>query len=268
EEWLRNNQQPDASKFSIAVAHGMEKNQDLHELILTYPYSYVALGHDHKQKRISDNAWQAGSTVKYTFAERKNTNGILEVQIMKGEKPVVLPKLIESKRELKQFAINLNSETSPRILEQKIHETIDQLKGKFDGETASRVKFTLDGVVRLTSWWEMEDIFQEKQKEVFSEDYNIIEFRWDTKDLEKSIPMSYEKGAKIYDYLVENPAKDFERYIRSLGMEDENLAKLIIEQGENLAKLIIEQGADIISEVFSETSRVKEQASQKMEEEQ
>ena len=59
--------------------------------------------------------------------------------------------------------------------------------------------------------------------------------------------MSLQKGAKLYDYLIEDPVIDFERYIRSLSLENEKQAKQFIEIG-----------AKIIEEVFTQTKDVTE----------
>ena len=246
EDWVRNNQQPDSTKLSVAVVHGMQRGMDLHELILQYPYDYVALGHDHKQRKVKKNAWQAGSTEKYTFAERNQEKSVLEVQIVKGKDLVILPKSVESKRKMIQFQINLKSDTTPTAFEKAIREKLVELKKKFVGETASRVKVKLEGTILLSNWWAMEDILVDIQKEVFADTYNILEFRWDDGDLVKRAPISQQKGVKIYEYLIEDPVKDFEKYIRSLGIEDEKHAKQMIELG-----------AVIVDEVFNSTPQLK-----------
>ncbi len=246
EDWVRNNQQPDSNKISVAVVHGMQRGMDLHELILQYPYDYVALGHDHKQRKVKKNAWQVGSTEKYTFAERNQEKSVLEVQIVKGEEPIVLPKSVKSKRKMIQFEINLKSDTTPTAFENTIREKLDKLKKKFVGETASRIKVKLEGTIFLSNWWAMEDILVDIQKEVFADTYNILEFRWDDGELVKRAPISQQKGVKIHEYLIEDPVKDFEKYIRSLGIEDEKHAKQMIELG-----------AIIVDEVFNSTSQLK-----------
>jgi DNA repair exonuclease SbcCD nuclease subunit len=240
EEWLMKNQKPDTDKITIAVAHGMQRGEDLHSLILDYPYDYIALGHDHKQGSTKKNAWQSGSTEKYTFAERGHTKGILEVEITKGEDPKVTPKKIETKREMHQTNITLNTQTTPNYFEEIIQEKIKAYKEKFKGESAVRFKIKIDGSVLLSNWWSMEDILIDIQQEVFTDDYNILEFRWDSYDLSKRAPISLEKGAKIHEYLIDDPVDDFERYIRSLGLENEDQARVFIDMG-----------AQIIEEVFS-----------------
>ncbi|MCG3222203.1 MAG: metallophosphoesterase [Candidatus Heimdallarchaeota archaeon] len=240
EDWLRNNQQPDSSKISIAVAHGMQRGEDLHSLLLDYPYDYVALGHDHKQSSTKKNAWQSGSTEKHTFAERGHTKGVLEVEVQKGEDPLVTPRKLKTKREMHQTNITLNTYTTPSDFEEIIREKIKPYRNKFSGETATRFKIKIDGNVLLSNWWGMEDILVDIQQEVFTDLYNILEFRWDSYDLSKRAPISHEKGAKIHEYLIDDPVDDFERYIRSLGLENEDQARVFIDMG-----------AKIIEEVFS-----------------
>jgi len=244
EEWVRNNQQPNPDKLSVAVVHGMQRGMDLHELILQYPYDYVALGHDHKQRKVKKNAWQAGSTEKHTFAERDQEKSVLEVQLVKGKDPIALPISVKSKRKMIQFQINLKSDTTPKAFENIIREKLVKFKKKFVGETASRVKVKLEGTIILSNWWAMEDKLVDIQKEVFDDTYNILEFRWDDGELVKRAPISQQKGAKIYEYLIDDPVKDFEKYIRSLGIEDEKHANQMIEMG-----------AVIVDEVFNSASR-------------
>ena len=243
ERWLQNNQQPDPEKISIAVAHGMERGMDLHELILNYKYDYVALGHDHKQRQIKKNAWQCGSTSRYTFAERNQTKGVLDVVVEKGKDPLVTPIKLDKVRSMSQIDITLNADITTTSFEKNIREKIKEYKKSFDGETAVRLKLKFDGAVLLSNWWGMEDILNEIQNDVLKDDYNILEFRWDTGELIKRAPVSLQKGAKLYDYLIEDPVVDFEKYIRSLSLENEKQAKQFIEIG-----------AKIIEEVFTSTS--------------
>ncbi|MCK5409011.1 MAG: hypothetical protein KAJ30_01995, partial [Candidatus Heimdallarchaeota archaeon] len=198
------------------------------------------------QRKVKKNAWQAGSTEKYTFAERNQEKSVLEVQIAKGKDPVILTKPVESKRKMIQFQISLKSDTTPTAFEKTIREKLVELKKKFVGETASRVKVKLEGNIILSNWWAMEDILVDIQKEVFADTYNILEFRWDDGELVKRAPISQQKGVKIYEYLIEDPVKDFEKYIRSLGIEDEKHAKQMIELG-----------AVIVDEVFNSTPQLK-----------
>lgn len=234
EKWLVNNQQPDSSKISIAVAHGMDRGMDLHELVLQYKYDYVALGHDHNQRKIKKNAWQSGSTAKYTFAERDQKKGVLEVQIMKGEDPVVTPHLIDKTRIMKQIDMTLNTDLSVVEFEKKLKEKMIEFKTTFNGDTATRLKFNFDGSILLSNWWNMEDVLIELQKDGLGDNYNLLEFRWDSINVKKRAPISLEKSAQLYDYLIEDPVVDFERYIRSLSLENEKQAMQFIDLGANI----------------------------------
>ncbi len=240
ENWVRNNQEPDNSKISIAVAHGMTRGIDLLNLIFQYDYDYVALGHDHKQQRIKKNMWQAGSTEKYTFAERNQQKGFLEVDIQKGKDPIIIQKNIDSKRTMIQKNIKLTTDSSVIDLESSVYEILKDFEQPFNGETASRLKITFEGTIFLKDWWRMEDKLDDIRSKTFSAKYNILEFRWDAKDLVRTAPTSLKKGAKIKEYLIDDPVKDFERYIRDLNLDNQELAKVFIEKG-----------AKIIEEVFS-----------------
>lgn len=247
EEWLRNNQQPDDGKIAIAIAHGMDVGVDLHEYVLQYSYDYVALGHDHHQKQRKKNAWFSGSTSKYTFAEIKHEKCVLEVEIEKNSTPVVNPIKLIPRREMKQFDLSLKSDINEVDFENKIREHLHSYKKKFDGNTAIRLKFKFSGNVLLTNWWRMEDTLLELQKECFSDNYNILELRWDAGNIVKQAPPSMIKSAKFHEFLIENPVKDFERYIRS---------KTIAET--DLAQVLIQTGAEIIKEVFGDAATITE----------
>ncbi|MHA1200634.1 MAG: hypothetical protein ACTSQF_15050, partial [Candidatus Heimdallarchaeaceae archaeon] len=123
-----------------------------------------------------------------------------------------------------------------------------KFKKKYDGESAVRLKIKFSGAVLLSNLWRMEDILGDIQKEAFGDDYNLLEFRWDAGEVSKRSPVSMQKGAKVHDYLIEDPVKDFERYIRSLSIENEKQAKMFIELG-----------AKIIEEVFSTSSITAEE---------
>ena len=248
ENWLRKNQQPDPSKISVAVAHGMVRGLDLHELILQYKYDYVALGHDHQQHRIKQNAWQAGSTAKYTFAERNQEKGVLEVQIQKGEEPIVLPKLIKTTRDMHQIDIPLKVEMNLAAFEQLIRDHVKKYQKPYNGETAARLKLKFTGSVLLSNWWGMEDILNDIQKDVFGVDHNLLEFRWDSGEVTKSAPISLQKGAKVHDYLIEDPVKDFEKYVRSLSIENEKQAKVFIDLGSKIIDEVFKSAETITRE--------------------
>ena len=79
-----------SSHNNVLVTHGLAtaiKDKRLatvaeHELdgtILSERFDYIALGHYHRQCKITDNAWYSGSTEYLTYGEIKNTKGGLVV---------------------------------------------------------------------------------------------------------------------------------------------------------------------------------------------
>ncbi|UJG41165.1 MAG: metallophosphoesterase [Candidatus Heimdallarchaeum aukensis] len=241
DEWISKCQEPEDGKINVAVAHGMFRNLDLHEKLFSFPYDYVALGHDHQQRKYAPNAWQAGSTEKYTFAERGQEKGILEVIIEKGKNLHINPIKVVSQREMKQFEVELSSDMSALTVEEKIRELVASYRKNFDGNTAARIKVKLQGKTSLSYWWTIEDRLVEIQKNVLTEEYNILEFRWDEEELKKSIPQSLAKTPQMDQYLIEDPVRDFVNYLKNLEIDDE-------VKFEQYAKL----GPEIIKEVFSE----------------
>ena len=89
---------------NVLVTHGLAtqiKDKRLatvaeHELdstILSEKFDYIALGHYHRQCRITDNAWYSGSTEYLTYGEIKDEKGGLVVDPGRHEvQPLVLPK--------------------------------------------------------------------------------------------------------------------------------------------------------------------------------
>ena len=102
----------DIHTFAIIPQFSWHKHllPDLLELGPVTLFDYVALGHDHKQRQIKKNAWQSGSTSRYTFAERNQAKAVLDVEIEKSREPVVKSIKLDSVRPMKQFDMTLNSE--------------------------------------------------------------------------------------------------------------------------------------------------------------
>ncbi len=241
DDWITKYQIPSGNKISVAVAHGMIKGEDLHDYLFSAPYDYVALGHDHHQKRIQKNMWQAGSTERYTFAERDQKKGVLEVQLEKGKPAIVTPVLLPGGRKMEQVSMTISNKTSSTLFEKKIKELIQQYKGPFDGETAIRLKIKIKGQSNLQNWWSIEDKLTEIQKEVFTSDYNLLEFRWDTQEVEKQLPQSMRQSSRVNYFLIEDPLKDFEAYVRRLDVADEEFATDCIELGAELIRDVFGQ---------------------------
>lgn len=254
EEWLDKCQKPDNSKISVAMVHGMDIGKDLHSKILQFSYDYVALGHNHLQMQKKDNAWFCGSSEKYTFFERNHKKGVLDVEVEKGQKPNVNPIPLTSARDMIQHDILLKSDINELEFEKTVEEITDKHKGKFDGNTAVRLKLKFNGNILLTNWWRMEDFLLDIQKEVFSDEYNILEFRWDAMNLVRLAPPSLTKSAKFHEYLIDNPIEDFERYMRNKAIPEEDLAKTFIDEG-----------AEIIKEVFGEIPETSTETSTEQE---
>ena len=167
---------------------------------------------------------------------------------MKGKDLVVKSIKLDSARSMKQIDITLNTEITTTAFEKDIREKIAEFKKPFDGETAVRLKIKFDGAVLLSNWWGMEDVLNEIQSEALSNEFNILEFRWDAGEVIKRAPVSLQKGAKLYDYLIEDPVVDFEKYIRSLSLENEKQATQFIEIGAKIIEEVFTTSAEGTSE--------------------
>ncbi len=86
----------DKNHHNVLVTHGLATQindkrlatvaeHELDSTILSENFDYIALGHYHRQCRITDNAWYAGSTEYLTYGEIKDEKGGLVVDPAKRE---------------------------------------------------------------------------------------------------------------------------------------------------------------------------------------
>ena len=82
------------SHHNVLVTHGLATQirdkrlatvaeHELDSTILSEKFDYIALGHYHRQCRITDNAWYSGSTEFLTYGEIKDEKGGLIVDVSK-----------------------------------------------------------------------------------------------------------------------------------------------------------------------------------------
>lgn len=59
---------------------------------------YIALGHYHRQTKVTPNAWYAGSTERNGFGEAGDEKGFLDVLVAPGQPPLVRPRTLPTRR--------------------------------------------------------------------------------------------------------------------------------------------------------------------------
>ena len=70
------------------------------DAVLFEGFDYVALGHLHRPQRVTDNAWYAGSPLKYSFSEAGDAKCTLSVEVATGAAPTVTRVPVAQPREM------------------------------------------------------------------------------------------------------------------------------------------------------------------------
>ena len=137
-----------------------------------------------------------------------------------------------------QFDIQLNFDRDLIELEKKVDDLIKKFQEPFNGDTAKRIKLNFLGNIFFSTWWRLEEKLTEMQHKILTQDYNILEFRWETTELIKTVPENKRPSALTKDYLIEDPIKDFEGYIRRMNLPDPEKAKLLIDRGAKIIQVV------------------------------
>ena len=238
EKWMEvQNSSMSETKVNVAVVHGMTIDKSLHESYLRVPYSYIALGHDHKMKKLTDHAWYSGSTTCWRFEETNYDNGYLIVDIKQGQAyPDVKAVRIPSRRPIHDLEVEmLEGDTSNTII-QKVKQIIDEkgLNQKYHYPTAARVR------VKLTGSGLAKGIYSITEAEAYlrrlmlsSDEYNVVEFLFTTEQLAKVESETIEETAVDIEFLLEDPAEDFRTYLdkeRKEAVEKEGLDPVLLSK--------------------------------------
>lgn len=87
----------DLSKKGVLIMHGMVKSMwserrndvgeyELDDSFLRSDFDYIALGHSHGRRKVTDNTWYSGSVEYFSFDEARQEKGILLVDLSTGRK--------------------------------------------------------------------------------------------------------------------------------------------------------------------------------------
>ena len=146
---------------------------------------------------------------------------ILEVQAEHGELPKVTPITLDS-RPMLSAIIDANTDDPPSAVVEKVHKYLNthKLATGFDFDSAYRVKIGVKGDMPHTFWARFNAELSELYNEMIrKDDYNILQFSIGrisdpiTEDLEL-------KPGEEVEYLIENPEKDFRKFIEKISPED------------------------------------------------
>ncbi|RLI51343.1 MAG: hypothetical protein DRO73_00060 [Candidatus Thorarchaeota archaeon] len=221
-EWISEVQKPSRKRISVAVSHGMELDRSLYTEIFTHHYEYVALGHDHRQRKLYDNAWYAGSPERWRFDEAGLDKGFLVVTLHRGEMPSVERHLLEFRRPVFNERINVKSQDTPQSVVERVRAWFEEkgLRASWDPDTAARVRLRFEGATRALGSIELAAELDALRSEILREgsEYNVAQFVWAVRVEER------EHNAPAYsdiesEYLIENPEQDFREYLGTLEVD-------------------------------------------------
>jgi DNA repair exonuclease SbcCD nuclease subunit len=232
EKWITiQNNNVDTDMINIAVAHGMIETGTLHTKLFEGNYNYIALGDNHKMDKIRQNSWYSGCPELWSFNEVNQNKGYLLIEIKNNNtKPEVTPITIKSRRRI----VNQEIETSPNDTTATI---IDRVKNIFnvlgintpyEYSSAARVRIILKGERTYGDNFNLNEIASYLRSIALdSNDYNIVEFVIQIPEYgELSEYSEFGQLTEGFEYLLENPEKEFNEYVtvfRSNALENQNL---------------------------------------------
>ena len=249
EDWISlQNNNIDPNMINVGLAHGMIENQTLHSNFLMGNYDYIALGDNHKMQQVNDNAWYAGSTELWSFSEESYQKGYLMIDIddsFSKSKIRVIPKLLPQQRKIVQDYVEIFSDDTNFMVIDRIKRIFEKngLNIPYNYQTAARVKITIRGNRSYGSFFNINEILSYLNRITLnSNDYNIVEFILETpKYYDDNITKQIRQDNLFIEYLIEDPEKEFKKYITSTRKDDlkrhnldsDMLGKLFFESLKN-----------------------------------
>ncbi len=228
EDWIsiqNNNIHP--NMINVGLAHGMIENHTLHSNFLMGKYDYIGLGDNHKMQQVNDNTWYAGSTELWSFSEESYQKGYLVVDIddsFSKSKIKVIPKLLPQQRKIVQDGVDVFSDDTNFMVIDRIKSIFEKngLNTPYNYQTAARVKITIRGNRSYGSFFNINEISSYLNRITLnSNEYNIVEFILETpKYYEDSIIKQTKQDNTFIEYLIEDPEKEFKKYITSTRKDD------------------------------------------------
>jgi DNA repair exonuclease SbcCD nuclease subunit len=218
--------------INIAMAHGMIENSTLHEDFLKGSYQYIALGDDHKMRKVTDHAWYSGSTELWNFSEINNEKGYLMVELEQGNaSPRIITKKIQSSRRIILDTIEIYPEDTNHQIIKRVTNSFDAhgLNIRYEYSTAARIKIILKGNKTYGSSFNIGEVESALRRLALdSNDYNIVEFILDRPDYPEYTKQENIEQSLIdnIEFLIEDPQKEFKEYVtvmRNKDLEKQNL---------------------------------------------
>lgn len=249
EDWISlQNNNIDPNMINVGLAHGMIENQTLHSNFLMGNYDYIGLGDNHKMQQVNDNAWYAGSTELWSFSEESYQKGYLMIDIndsFSKSKIRVIPKLLPQQRKIVQEDVEIFQDDTNFMVIDRIKRIFEKngLNISYNYQTAARVRIIIKGNRSYGSLFNINEISSYLNRITLnSNEYNIVEFILETpKYYDDNIVKQIRQDNIFIEYLIEDPEKEFKKYITSTRKDDlkrhnldsDMLGKLFFESLKN-----------------------------------
>lgn len=249
EDWISlQNNNIDPNMINVGLAHGMIENHTLHSNFLMGNYDYIGLGDNHKMQQVKDNAWYAGSIELWSFSEESYQKGYLMIDIddsFSKSKIRVIPKLLPQQRKIVRDDVEVFLDDTNFMVIDRIKSIFEKngLNTPYNYQTAARVKITIRGNRSYGSFFNINEISSYLNRITLnSNEYNIVEFILETpKYYDDNIIIQNKQDNIFIEYLIEDPEKEFKKYITSTRKDDlkrhnldsDMLGKLFFESLKN-----------------------------------
>ncbi len=223
DDWITSQQKRERLRPAIGVAHGMDLDKTLHNAIFSMNYDYIALGHDHKQRKQSSNAWYAGCPERWRFDESTHDKGFLVVDLKAGKEPLVTPHILEFVRPVLNEKLTFAEDDTADSLTARLHTWFSEkgLVAEWDAKTAARVRIVFEGGSHLVSSFDLGIALENFRLKVLSQDsgYNVAQFVWSTRQTVDSEYVAASYPEIESEYLIEDPENDFRDYLDTLDID-------------------------------------------------
>lgn len=237
DNWIQNQIPKDKDYINIAVAHGSIGDETLHNKVNSndFDYDYVALGHEHGFRRLSQNHYYSGGLLPLNFKERYENQAYLTVDINSQTRELNV-NVEYTDRTLKRVfeivKLDVSPQDSTEDLRKKIKNEIIKygLNEAFDHNSSGRLNFHFVGEIAFEKNWQINELMAKIRRDIFSqpEKYNILQLIWKIYDISENFEDDISAGV-IQDYILEKPDEEFKTFVNeklSIDKTNYNVNKL------------------------------------------
>jgi len=211
--WIEN-QRTKEDMIEVAIVHASDIDNTFHEKINSFNYSYIALGHEHNQRKVSKNAYYPGSFVPLGFDEINITHGFLEVTIERNKDSIIKPHIFKPTRDFKDNEFEITPSVTTQSVLTFLKDSIKEYKiDKWDGKSAARLRFIFKGTIPLEKFWGLNEELDFFRSSIINKgDYNLLQIVFNFREVIKHLGDEFTPET-IKEYILENPKSEFLKYI-------------------------------------------------------